>query len=81
MIRLPARGRTPVGWLCWSWQDPTRPRLSGASCAEELYVGSIHSMHTSALALPACLTRYMCFPRYLQSAQAMAAQGFCDRGT
>ena len=34
--RLPAGGRTPVGWLCWSWQDPTAPALSNATCAEDL---------------------------------------------
>jgi hypothetical protein len=36
--RLPTGGRTPVGWLCWSWQDPTAPALSNATCAEDLYV-------------------------------------------
>jgi hypothetical protein len=45
--------RTPVGWLCWSWQAPAEPALSGAACAEDLY---------------------------LQSARALAAQGFCERG-
>ena len=49
--RLPVGGRVPVGWLCWSWQDPTQPALSGATCAEELY---------------------------LESAKALADQGYCE---
>ena len=49
--RLPKK--TPVGWLCWSWQDPLDPELSGSTCAEDLY---------------------------LQSAKALADQGFCERG-
>lgn len=41
---LSSGSRTPVGWLCWSWQDVTDPTMNGGACAEEIYLQSAKAL-------------------------------------